>query len=114
MPVGAQEAITRGSTLIFTPLAGIGAKPGGITRRAPGRTSRPPAGGPLSAGEGPSLSVGKNATFPFPALITPVYYHPAPGVSSKFGDLGVETAYFPPLCFPMIPGKCGNSRWRSP
>ena len=50
-------------------LAAIGAKPDGITRRAPGRTSRRPAVSPLAAGEGLSLSVGWDATFPFSALI---------------------------------------------
>ena len=49
--------------------AAIGAEPGGITRRAPGRTSHPAAAGPLSAGEGPSLFFDAGATLPFLALI---------------------------------------------
>ena len=62
---------------------------GGITRRAPGRTSRLPAAGPLSAGEGPSLFFGANATLPFTAPYGTLYYHPSPAVSSlekNFGD----------------------------
>ena len=53
----------------FTQLAFIGTKPGGITRRAPGRTSRLAGPGSLSAGEAPSLSAGQAVTFPFFALI---------------------------------------------
>ena len=52
----------------FTHPASIGADPGGITRRAPGRTSHPAAAGPLSAGEGPSLFFDTDATLPFLAL----------------------------------------------
>ena len=41
--------------------AAIGAEPGAITPRAPGRTSHPASPGPLSAGEGPSLFAGADA-----------------------------------------------------
>ena len=61
---------------------GNGVHSGGITRRAPGRTSRSPAAGPLSAGEGPSLFFGESATLPFSAPYKTVYYHPGPDVSS--------------------------------
>ena len=61
---------------------------GGITRRAPGRTSRLPAAGPLSAGEGPSLFFGANATFPFTAPYETLYYHPPPAVSSSEKNFG--------------------------
>ena len=50
------RGVIRGSTLtLYSFPANIGAEPGGITRRAPGRTSHSAAAGPLSAGEGPSL-----------------------------------------------------------
>ena len=61
---------------------------GGITRRAPGRTSRLPAEGPLSAGEGPSLFFGANATLPFTAPYETLYYHPSPAVSSLKKNFG--------------------------
>ena len=61
---------------------------GGITRRAPGRTSRLPAAGPLSAGEGPSLFFGANATLPFTAPYETLYYHPSPAVSSLEKNFG--------------------------
>ena len=61
---------------------------GGITRRAPGRTSRLPAAGPLSAGEGPSLFFGANATLPFTAPYRALYYHPLPAVSSLEKNFG--------------------------
>ena len=72
-PVGAQEAMTRGSTLVYHSIADIGAKPGGITRRAPGRTSHPAAADPLSAGEGSSLFFAGVVLFPFFALVTGYY-----------------------------------------
>ena len=72
----------------LTCLAGNGAKSGGIARRAPGRTSRPAAAGPLSAGEGPSLFFGANATLPFTAPYKTLYYHPPPAVSSLEKNFG--------------------------
>ena len=61
---------------------------GGITRRAPGRTSHLPAAGPLSAGEGPSLFFGANATLPFTAPYKTVYYHLRPVVSRQEKNFG--------------------------
>jgi hypothetical protein len=57
----------------FTQKTGNGANPGGITRRAPGRTSHPAAADPLSAGEGSSLSGFAVLLFPFFAPVTGQY-----------------------------------------
>ena len=79
----------------FTHTANIGAEPGGITRRAPGRTSHPAAAGPLSAGEGPSLFFAVDATLPFLALTGHYIIIPRPGCQVQ--------APFPLLFCPDLP-----------
>ena len=77
---------------------------GGITRRAPGRTSRSPAAGPLSAGEGPSLSVGKSATFPFTAPYSSIVSSPRRRVKSKgrfFRKITGSRGHIPSVNLPL-------------
>ena len=74
--------------------AAIGAEPGAITPRAPGRTSHPASPGPLSAGEGPSLFAGADGTLSVPRAYRILYYHPPGRVSSPAG-----------LFLPFAPGK---------
>ena len=67
-------------------LAAIGAKPGAITPRAPGRTSRLAAAGPLPADEGPSLFFGQTATLSvLRAYISIILSSPGGGVKCRRG-----------------------------
>ena len=72
----------------FTRQTNNGVNPGGITRRAPGRTSHPAAADPLSAGEGSSLFVAVSVTLSvLRACYRTLYYHLRDFVSSmaRFG-----------------------------
>ena len=107
VPAGIRGDLLAVPLSFLTQRAGNGAHPGGIARRAPGRTWRPPSPGPLAASGGPSLPAGAGRYFSVHCAYKTVYYHFRALVSSIyragpfsrpvpfFAAAAAKTVYFP-------------------